>query len=158
MRCFYYLVAADYLFLYVRPAQVNVPVLKAQVFFYIGVVFNSKRRCFAFGKDPQVPNFYFDISRRYFRIFRRALAYFTARGKHVLGPHGKCLVEDLPVGRVVKSKLYNARPVTQVYKNNPAEVTLALHPAAHRNVPAYVRVLKVTAVACPLHAFHCFRH
>ncbi len=153
-RCLDNTVPFDDVFLHLRPSQVQIAVFQAEILFDVGLILNGKRRGFALCENAQLRDIDFNIAGRKIRIFRRALPHCAARRQNKLRTRGKRLLKNFTVGFVPERKLNNSRAVTQIDKDQLAQVALPLHPAADGHFPAAVRRAQLPAVIGPFQSYH----
>ena len=158
MRDLHELVAGDQVPLQVRSAQVEVAVFEARVLLDVRILKDLERRRFGLREHAQLGYLDLDFARRDLHVLRCALPHLAARRKHELAADGERLLEDIPVGALVKGELHNAGAVTQIDEDQLPEVTLPLYPAAHDYLLAHVIHPQRSAIVRPLHPIHCLSH
>ena len=137
-------------------AQVEIAEFQAQLLVGVEVVHDFKGRRLRLGKHAQVGDDHLDIARGYLAVLGASLADHALSSENELAAAGKRLVENLLVGLIVERELHDARAVAQVNKNQLAEVSAALYPAADDDLTANVGDSQISAVMGTLQARHIF--
>ena len=125
-----HLVAEHQVLLQFRTAQVQVTILQAEHFIGLGTIHNLKGRRFSLAQNAQLSDEHFDVTGG--DLFALAFPFPDGAygGDHVFTAQAGSLLKNLLVGVVAESQLEQASAVPQVRKDQAAQVTLPLDPAA----------------------------
>src|SRR5699024_1744163 len=152
------LVAHQDVFLQVGTAQVQIAVLQAQVLFHAGVFHDLKGRGFGFAQNPQFLHIDFHLAGGDFHVPGVPLPDNAPGCQHILGTGGKGLVENSPVGAVVKGQLNHAAAVPQIDEDQLSQIALTLYPAEDNGFLSDIGGAKLSAVMGSLEPGNGFCH
>ena len=147
-------VAQREIVLHGRTAQVEIPVLQAQLIVDLFVIGNLKRRCLGFGQHADIRDNDFNLAGRHLFVDGAFVAAdnLALDGEHVLGAHAEGDIKQVCIDRFVKRTLHNAGAVTQQQKQDTAVVAGAVAPAVDDDFPAVVSCTQFAAPCGALHA------
>ena len=132
--------------LHVGAAQVQIAVLQTQHVVGLGVLYDLKGRSLGLGQQTQLGDVNLDVAGGDLVGLALTLPHQTGGGDDVLRAQGGGLLEDGLVGTVVEGQLDQTGAVTQVHKDQAAQVALTLDPAAHGHGLARIAQAQLAAV------------
>ena len=146
--------------LHVRPAQVKAPVLKAELFFCIAVLYDVEGRCLGLGENPGIFHAHFNRSGGEVLVYCPAAQGNSTGSRHdKLRTHLLCLVEVLFAAvRFFIDQLDQAGAVPEVHKDDAALISLLGDPAHHCHCLSDIFFCQFSAPARPVQSFHRFCH
>ena len=125
--------------LQLRTAEIQITVFQADVLSGFGVVNNFKRRRLRFSQHPQLRHINFNFSGGNLAGFALALPDCTGCRNHPFRAECGCLLKYAPIRLIAEGELHDACFIPQIHKDEAAQVTLTLHPAADGNRPSHIR-------------------
>ena len=139
-------------------AEIQIAVLQADVLGSLAVVHDLKGRHLALAQDLHGIRIDLHLAGGDLRIDAGTDSHRTANGKDELVTAGCRLFEQCGVGGVVKSQLYEAGTVSQIQKQQVAQVSLLFDPTHNADSLACMVAAQITAIVGAAVAAHQFCH
>ena len=141
--------------LHVGTAKIQITVLQAELRVDLAILHNLEGRGLRNRKNAKIVYGDLDLTRGKIGVY----CSLAAATNHALGTenelraHAKCRAKDLSVGLFVKCQLNDACTVTQVNKDQRAQISLLLRPSHHAYSLTHVLGGKRSAIMGPLVVF-----
>ncbi len=153
-------VAKHQVFLHIRPSKIKIPVFQPCGLIHARVLFYMKRRSLGTAQYPQFRGQYLDPACLHRRVdsFRRSWCHLSLNCDHIFVSYGLSLIEYFPVCLVAKNYLQQPRPVSQIYKQQTAQISPFMDPAHHSHFFPHIRLTQFGAHVGPLHTIDRLSH
>ena len=109
-------------------AQIEIPVLHANIVASVRLVFNRKGRSLGRVQYNQFLGYDFDVARRQIGILVRALGYRTCDLYHILTAQLVGLFAQTGIALLVKYQLSDTITIAQIDKSHTTHLTATLYP------------------------------